>query len=88
MKPAHLILIALLLVPARLFVAGKDFMHKPRAELLQLARERITFPLACYLVAAETNVYFCYTWGYCEMHGTVDWYPEFDNPLGPPLGAA
>lgn len=66
----------------------KDIMQKPRAELLRMSRERITFPLACYLVAAEPNVYFCYTWGYREMHGTFDWYPEFDKPLGPPLGEA
>lgn len=66
----------------------KDMVQKPHAELLLLAQERITFPLACYLVAAEPNVYFCYTWGYREMHGTFDWYPEFNKPLGPPLAEA
>jgi pimeloyl-ACP methyl ester carboxylesterase len=30
----------------------------------------------------------CYTWGYSEIHGTFDWYPEFDKPLGPPQGEA
>ena len=65
-----------------------DMMRKPHAELACLARERIMFPLACFLVAAEPNCYFCYTWGYREMHGTFDWYPEFDKPLGPPLGDA
>lgn len=39
-------------------------------------------------MAAETNSYFCYTWGYREMHGTFDWYPELDKPLGPPQGNA
>ena len=29
-----------------------------------------------------------HTWGYREMHGTFDWYPEFDKPLGPPLSEA
>jgi len=66
----------------------KDMMQKPHAELARLAKERITFPLACFLIAAERNCYFCYTWGYREMHGTFDWYPEFDKPLGPPLGEA
>ena len=66
----------------------KEMMRKPHAELARLARERLTFPLACFLVAAEPRCYFCYTWGYGEDHGTFDWYPEFDKPLGPPLGAA
>lgn len=63
-----------------------DMMKKPHDELARLARERITFPLACFLVAAERNCYFCYTWGYREGHGTFDWYPEFEKPLGPPQG--
>jgi hypothetical protein len=65
-----------------------DQMKKPHEELLKLARERITFPLACFLVAAEANSFFCYTWGYRENQGTFDWYPEFDKPLGPPKGQA
>jgi hypothetical protein len=60
----------------------------PHDELVRLARERITSSLACFLVAAEPNCYFCYTWGYREKHGTFDWYPEFDKPLGPPKGEA
>ena len=50
--------------------------------------ERLTFPLACFLVAAEQNCFFCYTWGYTEKEGTFDGYPEFDRPLGPPQGEA
>ncbi|WP_297028953.1 putative glycoside hydrolase [Thermogutta sp.] len=66
----------------------KEMMARPYAELAQLARERITFPLACFLIAAERNCYFCYSWGYREFHGTFEWYPEFDKPLGPPKGPA
>lgn len=66
----------------------EDAMKKPHDELLKLARERITFPLACFLVAAETNSFFCYTWGYREDQGAFDWYPEFDKPLGAPKGEA
>ena len=62
----------------------EDTMKKPHDELVRLARERLTFPLACFLVAAEPHCYFCYTWGYSENHGTFDWYPEFDKPLGEP----
>ena len=65
-----------------------EMVQKPHDELLRLARQRITFPLACFLVAAEPHCYFCYTWGYGEGHGTFDWYPEFDRPLGTPQGAA
>ena len=65
-----------------------DMMKRPHEELASLARERLTFPLACFLVAAEPRCYFSYTWGYGEDHGTFDWYPEFDKPLGPPLGEA
>ena len=66
----------------------EDMMTKSHDELARLARERLTFSLACFLVAAEPHCYFCYTWGYSEDHGTFDWYPEFDKPLGPPLGEA
>lgn len=66
----------------------KEMMKRPHAELLKLARERITFPLACFLVAAQPGSHFCYSWGYTEKHGMLDVYPEFDRPLGPPLGPA
>ena len=65
-----------------------ELMKKPHNKLALLARERLTFPLACFLVAAESHSYFCYTWGYRETNGTFDWYPEFDKPLGPPQGEA
>lgn len=66
----------------------EEMMRKPHEELARLAKDSITLSLAWFLVAAETNSYFCYTWGYREMHGTFDWYPEFDKPLGPPKGVA
>jgi hypothetical protein len=66
----------------------REMMRTPHDELVRLARERITFPLACFLVGAEANCYFCYTWGYRETDGTFDWYPEFDKPLGTPQGEA
>ncbi|MBX2851749.1 MAG: putative glycoside hydrolase family 15 protein [Phycisphaeraceae bacterium] len=65
-----------------------DTMKLPREKRVELAQKNITFPLACFLVAAEQNCYFCYTWGYQEQHGTLEWYPEFDKPLGPPQGDA
>ena len=65
-----------------------DVTKKPHRELVQLARDRLAFPLACFLAAAEERCYFCYTWGYREDDGTFDWYPEFDKPLGASKGEA
>lgn len=66
----------------------QEMMKRPHAELLQLARERITFPLACFLVAAQTGSHFCYSWGYRDPHGMLDSYPELERPLGPPQSDA
>lgn len=65
----------------------KEIMKKPKEERIEMAREAITFPLACYLLIAEPYSYFCYTWGYQgDDTGTFVWYPEFDQPLGLPKG--
>ncbi len=66
----------------------QDTMKRPHAELLELARERITFPLACFLIGARGGSHFCYSWGYTDRHGMLDSYPEFARPLGPPQSAA
>ena len=66
----------------------KEMMQRPYPELLKLARERLTFPLACFLVAAQPGSHFCYSWGYTHAHGMLDAYPEFDRPLGPPKANA
>ncbi len=68
--------------------SDKEMMKKPHDELHRVAGERITFPLACFLVGAGPNCYFCYTWGWLGEYGTFDWYPEFDKPLGLPKGEA
>lgn len=65
-----------------------DKMKQPHTELLKEARQNIVFPLACFLVGARRHSWFCYSWGYREMHGTLDAYPEFAKPLGSPKGDA
>lgn len=65
--------------------AVKDRSH---ADNLRLARERITFPLACYLIGAQPGCRFCYAWGYREADGGLDAYPEFERPLGQPVADA
>ncbi|KJD35985.1 hypothetical protein PW52_05005 [Tamlana sedimentorum] len=63
----------------------KDFMAKPLKEKQRISKENITFPLASFLAGAQENSYFIYNWGYRFKHGALDWYPEFDKPLGKPL---
>ncbi|TWT80409.1 hypothetical protein CA13_18250 [Planctomycetes bacterium CA13] len=74
----------------RFLSAWRDGKMKqtPHDEVLRMAQKDITFPLACFLVGAEPNCYFCYTWGWNPEEGSLDWYPEFDKPLGPPKGDA
>ena len=63
---------------------NREKMRLPFEELAGEAREKITFSLACFLVAAQENCYFCYSWGYREQHGSLLDYPEFHKPLGRP----
>ena len=65
-----------------------EAMKMPEAEKLRLAKERITFPLVAFLIAAEEYSYFNYTWGYRAEHGAHAWYPEYDQKLGSPKGDA
>jgi len=66
----------------------KEMMKRPYNELLKLAREQITFPLACFLVGAQPGSHFCYSWGYTDRMGMLDSYPELERPLGPPKADA
>ena len=66
----------------------KDMMQKSEADLLELAKPRIAFPLAAFLIVAQEHFYFNYTWGYRQNHGAYAWYPEYDKRLGPPQGDA
>jgi hypothetical protein len=65
-----------------------DMIKLPKKERQQIAKDNIIFPLAAFLIAASENSYFNYTWGYRSHHGAYDWYPEFDQKLGEPLGDA
>lgn len=66
----------------------REMMTRPHGELLSLARDRITFPLACFLIAARNGSHFCYSWGYTNTDGMFDSYAELDRQLGPPKGDA
>lgn len=65
---------------------NKDFMQQSRAEKEALARRKITYPLACYLIGAREHSYFCYGWGYDIDDGQLIEYPEYNYKLGAPKG--
>jgi hypothetical protein len=64
----------------------RQAMQKPLKTKRKIAAENVTFPLAAFLVGAQENCYFIYNWGYRMELGCLEWYPEFDKPLGEPLG--
>ena len=64
----------------------REAMSKSLEEKREIAKKSITFPLAAFLVGAQENSYFIYNWGYRMENGCLEWYPEFDKPLGEPLG--
>jgi hypothetical protein len=67
---------------------NKGFMAKTAAEKEAFARKMITYPLACYLIGARENSYFCYGWGYSIADGQLVEYAEYDKKLGAPKGDA
>jgi hypothetical protein len=71
-----------------LTAAESQVKGRSRAEQLRLARERITFPLACFLIGAQPGCHFCYSWGYRETDGGLDAYGELERPLGRPKADA
>lgn len=67
---------------------NKEFISKSPEEKEAIARKMITYPLACYLIGARENSWFCYGWGYNIAHGQLIDYPEYSRKLGPPKGEA
>ena len=61
--------------------------EKNHAELAMIAKERVTFPLACFLIGAQPYSYFMLSWGWGVNTGALVEFPEMKKPLGPPLGA-
>jgi hypothetical protein len=67
---------------------NKEFMKLPAAEKEAVARKKIEYPLALYLIGARENSYFCYGWGYGIEDGQLIDYPEYSKKLGAPTGNA
>ncbi|UCD27397.1 MAG: hypothetical protein JSV03_09730 [Planctomycetota bacterium] len=74
--------------PGNLNWISKEFKSLSEADRQRILKERITFPLAAFLIAAEKYCYFEYSFGYLASHGLFQRYPEYDKPLGPPQGPA
>ncbi|MBT3191184.1 MAG: hypothetical protein HN341_01385 [Verrucomicrobia bacterium] len=56
-------------------------------EVAEIAKARITFPLACFLIGAQPYSYFMLSWGWGTYTGALVDFPEMKRPLGPPQGA-
>ena len=52
-----------------------------------LAKERVEYYLACYLIGAQPYSYFQYGWGWTLSSGSLQGYPELHKPLGAPKGS-
>jgi hypothetical protein len=61
--------------------------QRPEAELSNLAKERLEYYLACYLIGAQPYSYFQYGWGWTLSSGSLVDFPELRKPLGAPKGA-
>jgi len=67
---------------------NEEFMASSAEDKEAMARKMITYPLACYLIGARENSWFCYGWGYNIADGQLIEYPEYNNRLGTPQGEA
>jgi hypothetical protein len=56
------------------------------AESEALSKKRMSFYLAAFLIGARPYTYFQYGWGWGLQTGPLVGYPEFQRPLGEPLG--
>ena len=56
-------------------------------KMAALAKERVEYYLACYLIGAQSYSYFQYGWGWTLSSGSLHDYPELHKPLGAPKGA-
>ena len=66
---------------------GQSGSGRRRSErMATLARQRLEYYLACYLIGAQPYSYFQYGWGWTLASGSLHDYPELHKPLGVPKG--
>ena len=67
---------------------GQPRSRRGRSERMPaLAKERLEYYLACYLIGAQPYSYFQYGWGWTLSSGSLQDFPELNKPLGAPNGA-
>lgn len=65
---------------------GSDKEADRHDRIALMAKERLEYWLACYLIGAQPYSYFQYGWGWTLASGSLYDYPELHKPLGPPKG--
>lgn len=68
------------------FTLAKMTPAQIEVEVPEIAREKLEFALACFLIGAQPYSYFMYGWGWTLHDGTLMDYPEWQNSLGAPKG--
>jgi len=66
----------------------EGFKERTRDQKLDILKERLEFSLAVFLITAQENYYFGYSWGYGIDDGWLEEFDELKRPLGPPEGPA
>jgi hypothetical protein len=65
---------------------GNENRDERFGNMTRLAREKLEFYLACYLIGAQPYSYFQYGWGWTLSDGSTVDFPELSKPLGAPKG--
>ncbi|YCM47111.1 putative glycoside hydrolase (plasmid) [Verrucomicrobiaceae bacterium 227] len=65
----------------------EEGQRAPRRDRPTMARERLEYYLACFLIGAQPYSYFQYGWGWTLSSGSLLDFPELNKPLGAPKGA-
>jgi hypothetical protein len=55
--------------------------------MADLAKNRLEYYLACFLIGAQPYSYFQYGWGWTLSSGSLYDFPDLQKPLGAPKGA-
>lgn len=64
---------------------NESLNKEERSEML--AKERLEYYLACFLIGAQPYSYFQYGWGWRLSTGSLVDFPDLQKPLGAPKGA-
>lgn len=74
--------------PGDMYFLNPKYSKYTREERMEVARKNLEFAMAAFLISARENCYFGYSWGWEHEEGWMQWFSEFDRPLGQPKGEA